>query len=1406
MSILDVDMSNRLTKTSISQSRRPGSGAARRIREILDDCIQRRAAGESISDAQLISANPDLMPTLGDELELLRVLDRAASRARNESTRIGSSARPARFRFALATPERIGGYRILREIHRGAQGVVYLAEQESTRREVAVKVLVSRAFARSAEKARFVREAEILAKLRHPNIIAIHDTGIADGCHFFAMDYIEGRALDEELHAAPRDVRRTVELIVPIVDAVAAAHLRGVIHRDLKPSNIRVDGNGRPHVLDFGLAKVAADRSEQSMTADGQFIGSLPWASPEQVGGSGDLDVRSDVYSLGVILFQCLTKAFPYKVAGPIQDVLETITTAEPARPSRLRREIDGELDTIILKCLQKSAERRYQSAGELAADLRRYLSGEPIDAKRDSTLYVVGKHLRRHRLPVAFAVLALAGIVAFAFYAANQAQRNAELARSESAARSEAEFARADALAAQSEAEAQRDAAQRSRDAENAQRRAAEDAAARAEAIKNFFVQTMGVANPDVSQSGGVTLATLLDRAASQIDATFANDPASEATVRTVIGQAFATLGQPEQAREHLERAVEIHEKILETPPRAYYEALWTFMNVQGEVAPQDEWRARWWQVWRLYPRLLETKNVALGRIVKSLAESHFGENYSDEKSGPLYYQMMHLAESALAATDPEWLLLADFLHLAGENLGLKFQKDAGIRVLGDALAIERRFLAETNPRVVRTSAALTNLFLEKGRNTEAEAIARGTLAALEQSLQPSHWYLAVLRARVAACQIGQGDFESAEATLRASLAQIEAEHGYASRYAIEVMSHLARLYENWERPAEAEEARSELARRFAQSIDSMVIFRIDTVMGPRFAKLREALAKLRYAVIAREKNLVPLAEEISALCRETLPADHPLAALVSEYLVGHGKAYSNKHGLNASSRALFKEAQELAANCPGMRPEKRALAAWWLAYDLKGSQEYDAALPLARLAYELWEADSTVNPGRRGLGKNLYGGVLSKLGDSTTAEPLLVEGFQQVLHDRGTRHADTDNALRRVIVHFRDLGQPSCAIPHVLATMQLGTGNVDCLQLMLATEYPEAMKSIAATKWTRNPSRAALSQAIERALAQRRATIPDESPYAAICADLMYSQIDNGARTDDCDLWEPLAAEVVRLHTLHFGPNHRKTTYALWWHSMTLLSAGEYERAWEIGKQGHQIRLERLSSEFTGGHSRFEHILCGALIGLVRWDEADTLISRSLREYYDRYGEANYHTLELFGQAMWLRALRGQPEQAAEAANPILEGLLAANADARTLQKVARKVVLSPGLGGKTYALALDAARAAHASNPRLPNIGSTIALALIRLDRPDEALKDLGKQGKSDVFDPDESAAVRLLALAGAGQVEEASASLKSLQDIVTGRNAQFSGPVLRRLLEEAEGKISKLSIADGARTGN
>ncbi|MCH7813668.1 MAG: protein kinase [Planctomycetes bacterium] len=381
-----------------------GSSDSDQLRNHIDHCTTCK------SWVNEVNQEGDLM---GD---LRRVLDAEAGHIPVGGSRGRSDAKVA-VRGETPRPQ-IAGYQVLEELGRGGMGVVYLALQESTKRKVALKVLLEGPFASASTKRRFEREVELAAQLNHPHIVTILESGIASGRYYFAMSYVEGKRLDFYLAAHNPNLRERVALFGTICSAVNYAHQRGVIHRDLKPANILIDDQGQPHVLDFGLAKPieSADSESSAVTQlslTGQVIGTLPYMSPEQTSGDpSDIDIRSDVYSLGVVFYQMLTGRYPYSVAGPAADVMRTIAEVRPIKPSAFGKPIDDEVETMVLKALAKERERRYQSAGALAEDVERYLAGDAIEAKRDSGWYVTRKLLRRYRAPVgvtcAFAIILL--------------------------------------------------------------------------------------------------------------------------------------------------------------------------------------------------------------------------------------------------------------------------------------------------------------------------------------------------------------------------------------------------------------------------------------------------------------------------------------------------------------------------------------------------------------------------------------------------------------------------------------------------------------------------------------------------------------------------------------------------------------------------------------------------------------------------------------------------------------------------------------------------------------------------------------------------------------------------------------------------------------------------------------
>lgn len=337
--------------------------------------------------------------------------------------------------------DRIEGYRLGREIYRGGQGVVLAAHQQTTKRDVAIKLLLDGALASEGDRARFEREVELAAQLRHPSIVTVHESGRTQhGRQYIAMELVDGARFDahirERYHegAPPSDAqcREVVRLFLGVCDAIEYAHRRGVIHRDLKPGNVMVTDDPRPVVLDFGIAK--ATGSERGTTKTGDFLGTLSYAAPEQLGGSPDLiDTRADVYALGVMLYEALTGARPSGGEDvSIAEAIRNVTQQDARRASSINPSVSRDLDAVLRKALERDPGQRYQTAGQLRDELARAISGRPVRAREHERWYLVKKYVVRRRVPIAAGLLAAAGVAVMGVLWLGQRQ-NAKLASIES-------------------------------------------------------------------------------------------------------------------------------------------------------------------------------------------------------------------------------------------------------------------------------------------------------------------------------------------------------------------------------------------------------------------------------------------------------------------------------------------------------------------------------------------------------------------------------------------------------------------------------------------------------------------------------------------------------------------------------------------------------------------------------------------------------------------------------------------------------------------------------------------------------------------------------------------------------------------------------------------------------------
>jgi|GEM_PF-2209223 len=335
----------------------------------------------------------------------------------------------------LSPGETVGAYRIERFLAAGGMGAVYLARESDgpLERPVAVKLLRA-PDAPGVEGAgrtlqRFRREWRALSSLTHPSIPHLLNIGAtADGSPYLAMEYVDGTPIDRFCADRSLSIRERVALCAKVCDAVQHAHQNLVLHRDIKPSNVLVTDNGLPKVLDFGIARLLdEDSHDPRLTRTGEFLGTIAFASPEQLRGDTDYDTRSDVYSLGVLLYKVLGGSLPHEDTGSLPALIRSIEQDRPTPPSSRNHEVGADLDAIVLKAISREPDRRYRSAGDLGDDLRRWIAREPIVARADSRWYVLRSELRRRRTPVTIALIVVLGSLAFGVYARYQSAHLAE-------------------------------------------------------------------------------------------------------------------------------------------------------------------------------------------------------------------------------------------------------------------------------------------------------------------------------------------------------------------------------------------------------------------------------------------------------------------------------------------------------------------------------------------------------------------------------------------------------------------------------------------------------------------------------------------------------------------------------------------------------------------------------------------------------------------------------------------------------------------------------------------------------------------------------------------------------------------------------------------------------------------
>jgi non-specific serine/threonine protein kinase/serine/threonine-protein kinase len=694
----------------------------------------------------------------------------------------------------------LGPYRILRQIGEGGMGVVYHAQQlEPFRRDVALKLIKPGMDSRHVIT-RFEGERQALALMDHPNIARVYDAGATStGLPYFVMEFVDGVPITRFCDSQRLTLKDRIALFIPVCRAIQHAHQKGIIHRDIKPSNvlvIRQEGKPIPKVIDFGLAKALGNPLSDStvLTSLGSIAGTLQYMSPEQAElGKQDIDTRSDVYSLGVLLYELMTGATPLgnEVVAKkgYLEMLRRIRDEDPVPPSaRTRRSensveiawqrrtdaahypklLYGELDWIVLKALEKDRTRRYETANGMARDLERYLAGEPLEAAPPSHTYRLGKLISKHRLALYTAAsitfLLIAGIVATSWMAlrARRAERDALVERN--AAQSIIAFLQNDLLA------------QASPDQQAGQG-----------------------AKPDPD----LKVRTALDRAAGRIEGKFAQQPALEAAIQYTLGTTYANLGLYDEALKHASRSLDLRRRELgDQHPET--------LNSLRLVATLAWYQGRYAEAETLMTRLLPLQQRQAGEEAPAtlaclnVLASSLAYQGKHAQAEAIFAKLLSLDQRVLGAEDSRTLYVMNNLA------ALKFREGKfpeAERLHADSLAIRRRAGGDEHPGTLMSLSNLGEVYLAEGKYAEAESADTEVLTLRRRVLGPEHPNTLTTLRNLGAVYQAEGKYAEAEPLFLSVLETRRRVLGPEHPRTLASMRDLAALYRDQRKYAEAEQ-----------------------------------------------------------------------------------------------------------------------------------------------------------------------------------------------------------------------------------------------------------------------------------------------------------------------------------------------------------------------------------------------------------------------------------------------------------------------------------------------------------------------------------------------------------------------------------------------------------------------